>query len=187
MEDVLKFISSRFSNNTEVSFSEAILNCLPQDGGMYVPVIDENLSNWILYMNGQTSFQSIAGTLTSAVIRNEFSPIICETIATKAFPFSPELKQLDDNLFSLELFHGPTGCYKDFAISYLASCLENILIMKDKTATILAVTNGETGACIVEALKKENLVIRKVYGGSDADTVEIVVEYDFLYRNSMRK
>ena len=156
MEVFLRFISSRFSNNTEISFSEAILNCLPEDGGMYVPIIDESLANWILYMNGQTSFQSIAGTLTSAIIRNEFSPIICETIATKAFPFSPELKQLDDNLFSLELFHGPTGCYKDFAISYLASCLENILIMKDKTATILAVTNGETGACIVEALKNKS-------------------------------
>ena len=151
----MKFISSRVTNDTGISFSEAILNCVPQDGGMYVPIVDESLSNWILYMNRQTSFQSIAGTLTSAVIKDEFSPIICETIATKAFPFSPELKQLDENLFSLELFHGPTGCYKDFPISYFASCLENILIMKNKTATILAVTNGETGACIVEALKNK--------------------------------
>lgn len=155
MEDYLKFTSSRVSSNSTVSFSEAILNCIPDDGGMYVPVFNESLANWIFYMNGQTSFQSIAGTLTSAVIKDEFSPIICETIATKAFPFSPELKQLDENLFALELFHGPTGCYKDFAISYFASCLENILIMKDKKATILAVTNGETGACIVEALKNK--------------------------------
>lgn len=155
LEVFLKFISSRVANGSGISFSEAILNCIPEDGGMYVPIFDESLANWIFYMNGQTSFQSIAGTLTSALIKDEFSPIICETIATKAFPFSPELKQLDDNLFALELFHGPTGCYKDFAISYFASCLENILIMKDKTATILAVTNGETGACIVEALKNK--------------------------------
>ena len=127
----MKFISSRVANGSGISFSEAILNCIPEDGGMYVPIFDESLANWIFYMNGQTSFQSIAGTLTSALIKDEFSPIICETIATKAFPFSPELKQLDDNLFALELFHGPTGCYKDFAISYFASCLENILIMKD--------------------------------------------------------
>lgn len=151
----MKFLSSRVSNSKEVSFSEALVNCIPQDGGMYVPVFDESLENWIFYMNGQTSFQSIAGTLTSAFIKDEFSPIICENIATKAFPFSPKLKQLDENLFSLELFHGPTGCYKDFAISYFASCLENILIMQDKTATILAVTNGVTGACIAEALKNK--------------------------------
>ncbi len=151
----MKFTSSRLPQGSGISFSEAILNCLPKDGGMYVPIFDESLANWIYYMNGQTSFQSIAGTLTSALIKDEFSPIICETIATKAFPFSPELKQLDNNLFALELFHGPTGCYKDFAISYFASCLENILIMKDKTATILAVTNGVTGSCIVEALKNK--------------------------------
>jgi len=151
----LKFTSSRVSKNLNLSFSEAVLNCIPQDGGMYVPIFDESFANWILYMNGQTSFQSIAGTLTSAMIKDEFSPIICESIATKAFPFSPKLVQLDENLFSLELYHGPTGCYKDFAISYFASCLENILIMQDKKATILAVTNGVTGACIAEALKNK--------------------------------
>ena len=151
----MKFTSSRVSKNLNLSFSEAVLNCFPQDGGMYVPIFDESFANWILYMNGQTSFQSIAGTLTSAMIKDEFSPIICESIATKAFPFSPKLVQLDENLFSLELYHGPTGCYKDFAISYFASCLENILIMQDKKATILAVTNGVTGACIAEALKSK--------------------------------
>lgn len=151
----MKFTSSRVSKNLNLSFSEAVLNCFPQDGGMYVPIFDESFANWILYMNGQTSFQSIAGTLTSAMIKDEFSPIICESIATKAFPFSPKLVQLDENLFSLELYHGPTGCYKDFAISYFASCLENILIMQDKKATILAVTNGVTGACIAEALKNK--------------------------------
>lgn len=151
----MKFTSSRVSKNLNLSFSEAVLNCFPQDGGMYVPIFDESFANWILYMNGQTSFQSIAGTLTSAMIKDEFSPIICESIATKAFPFSPKLVQLDENLFSLELYQGPTGCYKDFAISYFASCLENILIMQDKKATILAVTNGVTGACIAEALKNK--------------------------------
>lgn len=49
------------------------------------------------------------------------------------------------------------------------------------------VRNIQQSTNIVEALKKENLVIRKVYGGLEADTVEIVVEYDFLYKNSIRK
>ena len=47
--------------------------------------------------------------------------------------------------------------------------------------------NIQQSTNIVDALKKENLVIRKVYSGSAADTVEIVVEYDFLYKNSIRK
>ena len=49
------------------------------------------------------------------------------------------------------------------------------------------VRNVQLSTNIVDALKKENLVIREVYGGYESDTVEIVVEYDFLYKNSMRK
>lgn len=48
------------------------------------------------------------------------------------------------------------------------------------------VRNIQQSTNIVEALKKENLVIRTVYGGSEADTVELVVEYDFLYKNTKR-
>ena len=49
------------------------------------------------------------------------------------------------------------------------------------------VRNIQQSTNIVDALKKENLVIRKVYDGSEADTVEIVVEYGFLYKNSRMK
>ena len=49
------------------------------------------------------------------------------------------------------------------------------------------IRNIQQSTNIVDTLKKENLVIRKVYSGSDADTVEIVVEYDFLYKNSKMK
>ena len=149
-------ISSTRNKKNIVTFSKAILDCLPQDGGMYIPAHEMNLRPWIYYMNENTSFSSIAGALTSALIKDEFSPIICENIATKAFPFSPELKQLDEKLYMLELFHGPTGCHKDFGISYLASCLEHILLMENKKATVLAVSNGETGACIAKAFENKN-------------------------------
>ena len=148
-------ISSTRNKQNIVTFSKAIVDCLPQDGGMYVPAKEMNLRPWISYMNENTSFSSIAGALTSALINEELSPIISENIATRAFPFSPELKQLDEKLYLLELFHGPTGCHKDFGISYLASCLEHILIMENKNATVLAISNGETGACIAKALENK--------------------------------
>ena len=75
------FNSTRNKNQT-VKFSDAVLNCFPQDGGVYVPAEIEDLRRWISYINKNTSFTSIAGTLTSAMIKDEFSPIICETIAT---------------------------------------------------------------------------------------------------------
>ena len=109
----MRFVSTR-DGNRDVSFQEAILNCMPEDGGLYVPTGIENLRNWILYADETTSFANLAGTLTSGIINKEFSPLICERIATQAFVFEPKVRQLDKNLFILELYHGPTGTFKDF-------------------------------------------------------------------------
>ncbi len=153
----MKFVSTR-NNSKQVSFSDAILNCLPSDGGLYVPAYAEDLRPWISHLDEDTPFASIAGSLTSALIKEEFSPIISESIATTAFPFSPVLKKLDDNFYVLELFHGPTGTHKDFGLSYLSACLENVALMKEKKATVLASTDGETGAAITASLRgKKNI------------------------------
>ena len=77
---------------------------MPQDGGVYVPSSIEDLRRWIYYIDEKTTFTSIAGTITSALINDEFSPIICESIATQAFPFKPEVKQLDEKLFMMDLY-----------------------------------------------------------------------------------
>ncbi len=149
---LLKFSSTRNSNNV-VSFSQAITNCISSDGGFYVPNSPSNLRPWIYYLNQNTSFSSLAGALTSAMIKEEFSPIISEAIATNAFPFSPELKQLDESLYELDLYTGPTGSHKDFGISYLAACLEYTLLMQDKTATVIAVCNKAIGSSVAHAMR----------------------------------
>ena len=79
------FTSTR-NDKLEVSFSRAVKDCLPEDGGVFVPSANafEDLRRWIYYINENTSFTSIAGTLTSAFMQNEFSPIICQTIAEKS-------------------------------------------------------------------------------------------------------
>lgn len=76
-----------------------------------------------------------------------------------------------------------------FVLATMLSVITTIAIVIKPNTEISQeiVKNIQKSTNIVEALKKENLVIRKVYGGSEADTVEIVVEYDFLYKNSKRK
>ena len=60
-------------------------------------------------------------------MNDEYSPIICEKIATDAFPFEPNVVQLDENLFQMKLYTGFTGQQRDFGISYMCSYLENTL------------------------------------------------------------
>ena len=70
----MKFTSTR-NKNLRVSFSQAVNDCVPSDGGVFVPADIEDLRRWIYYIDENTSFTSIAGTLTSALIKDEFSPI----------------------------------------------------------------------------------------------------------------
>ena len=56
---------------------------MPQDGGLYVPSDVNDLRRWILFMDEKTTYASIAGALTLACVNEEFSPIICEAIATE--------------------------------------------------------------------------------------------------------
>ena len=174
----MHLVSTRNSKNV-VSFEQAVLNCMPEDGGLYVPSDDVDMSRWILYMNKNTTFQSIAGALTTALIKDEFSPLICETIATRAFPFSPKVKRLDDNLYMLELFHGPTGTHKDFGVSYLVHCVDTILRYQNKHSIFVDVTTGEFGASMAVALRgakktKAVLVYPKgtMRGLKDSDLIE---------------
>ncbi len=159
----MRFTSTR-DKNIDTSFLQAILNCMPADGGLYVPEGNADLRRWILYTNEKTPFSSIAGALTSACINAEFSPIICETIAMHAFPFEPVVKQLDENLFTLELFNGPTGSHRDFGVSYLTACLETILILQGRKAILLDMTTGEHGAILSREMRgKRNLKSVLVY------------------------
>lgn len=150
----MDFVSTRNQDN-KASFSQAITNCLCSDGGLYIPSTNEDLRPWVYYLKNTTSFSSIAGSLTSALLKEEFSPIISEAIATNAFLFAPDFTQLDDNLYKLSLFTGPTGSHKDFGVSYLVNCLEYTLLLQDKKAVVFAISDGEIGSSLAHAMRNK--------------------------------
>ena len=157
------FTSTRNSDLT-VSFSQAVLDCIPDDGGVFVPSSIEDMRRWIYYIDETTSFASIAGSLTSALMHEEFSPIICETIATAAFPVEPVVKQLDDSLFMTEMYHGFLGCHRDYGVSYLCNYLETTLQLKGGKAVFVDFTHGGLGALMSKVLKgKKNIKSILVY------------------------
>ncbi len=159
----MQFTSTR-NNNLTVSFSQAVRDCIPDDGGVFVPSSIEDMRRWIYYIDENTSFASIAGSLTSALMHEEFSPIICETIATAAFPVSPIVRQLDGSLFMMEMYHGFTGCHRDYGVSYLVSYLETTLQLKGGKAVFVDFTNGGLGALLSKLLKgKKNIKAVLVY------------------------
>ena len=147
-----------------VPFSKAVQDCIPSDGGVFVPSEIVDLRRWVSFIDETTPFTSIAGALTSAIIGDEFSPIICETIATKAFPTAPTVRQLEDNLFLMELYHGFTGYHRDYGVSFLVSYLEYTLELTGQKAVLLDFTHGGLGALLNTLLKdKKNIKAVLVY------------------------
>ena len=132
-------LASTQDRRDEAGFVQAVLRCLPSGGGLYQPVSEADLSPWIFHMDESTPFASVAGTLTSALLNEELSPAVCERLAFAAFADSaPALRQLDESLYLLELFHTPTGTHQDFGAMWLASALEHILAIRGETATVFA-------------------------------------------------
>ena len=68
------------------------------------------------------------------------------------------LTQIDDNLFALELFHGPTLAFKDFAMQWLGQAMNRVLRQRGARATIIGATSGDTGAAAIEAFAEQSQV-----------------------------
>ena len=133
------------------TFSQAVLQGLAPDGGLYVPV------RWPALGAGE--FASDAGL--PAIAARLLEPFVAEdplagepgAIAREAFDFLAPLVPLgaDGRLAVLELFHGPTAAFKDFGARFLAACFARLRAGADRTLTILVATSGDTGGAVAAA------------------------------------
>jgi threonine synthase len=143
------FKSTR-SGAAEVSFKDAVLHCLPQDGGLYLPRSSVDLRPFFLYMDAGTSYPELVGTIAPPLLEGELNPYSAARVAESAFDFEPVIRRLDDNLSLLELHNGPTGVFKDFGIAFLAAVMEELLKGSGRAMTLTA-THGDTGASVARA------------------------------------
>ena len=153
----MQFISTRAGGNP-VSFKEAVLRCLPSDGGLYVPASTVDLRQYILYMDESTSYPDLVATVAPPLLEGEFNPFSAARVAESAFDFEPTVRRLDERMSILELFNGPTGVFKDFGIAFLAAVMEELLKKNGRAMTLTAST-GDTGASVAHSFAKRNGII----------------------------
>ena len=134
----------------EVSFKDAVLRCLPPDGGLYVPSKVMDLRQFFLYMDEGTSYPELVATVAPALLQGELNPFSAARVAESSFDFEPELRQLDDSFSLLNLYNGPTGTFKDFGAAFHAAVLEELL-KNNNGAIILSAVRGDSGACLSQA------------------------------------
>ncbi|KIN60290.1 Threonine synthase [Sulfitobacter noctilucae] len=153
----MRYISTR-GTAPVLSFEEAMLTGLARDGGLYVPETIPTLTHdQIAAMNGQ-SYEDIAFTVMRPFIGNtftdaEFRQLIANAYGGFGHTARAPLVQLAPNHFLLELFHGPTLAFKDFAMQLIGQMFQLALGRKGERVTIVGATSGDTGSAAIEAFR----------------------------------
>ena len=153
----MKYISTR-GQAPELTFEEAMLTGLARDGGLYVPAEIPTLSETEIAALAGKSYNEIAFAVMKPFIGDtfsdaEFKEIIARAYAGFAHAATCPVKQLDDNHFLLELFHGPTLAFKDVAMQLIGQMFEVALKRRGESVTIVGATSGDTGSAAMEAFK----------------------------------
>ncbi len=143
----------------ELGFEDVLLTGLARDGGLYVPTHWPQLSADTFRKLRGASYEDAAFTVLhpfigGAVPDAELKSMLASAYGDFGHPAVAPLKQLDDNHWLLELFHGPTLAFKDVAMQLLARLMDGALAKRGTRATIIGATSGDTGGAAIEAFKE---------------------------------
>ena len=144
----------------QVNFAQAVRQGLGKDQGLFFPENIPHLSNIdeLLALPLVERSQKILG----ALIGEEIPQAQLAQMVRNAFTFPAPVVKVEDNIYALELFHGPTLAFKDFGGRFMAQALATV--RGDGKITILTATSGDTGAAVAHAF----------YG---LENIEVVILY----------
>ncbi|VDB83200.1 unnamed protein product [Peniophora sp. CBMAI 1063] len=163
----MKYFSTR-GGETQLSFEEAVLTGLAPNGGLYIPASIPSLpanweQDWANY-----SFQELSVAVLSLYIspeeisRDELRQLVDKSYSTFRHPDVAPIVRLRDDLYVLELFHGPTFAFKDVALQLLGNLFEFFLLRRNarkapgerpEKLTVVGATSGDTGSAAIYGLR----------------------------------
>lgn len=153
----MQYVSTR-GMAPALSFEQAMMTGLARDGGLYVPANIPGLDPaQIAAMAGQ-SYEQVAFTVMRPFIGDTFDDATFRKLITAAYagfthPARAPLVQIAPNHFLLELFHGPTLAFKDFAMQLIGQMFQASLTRSGDRITIVGATSGDTGSAAIEAFR----------------------------------
>ena len=148
----------------KVSFKEATIQGQAPDKGLYfperIPVLPkEIIENITQYSNEEIAYRVIAPYVGDTIPEAELRRIVNETVN-----FDIPLVKVTNDIFSLELYHGPTLAFKDIGARFMSRCLGYFVKDLKQKVTVLVATSGDTGGAVAN-------------GFYDVDGVEVVILY----------
>ena len=158
----MRYISTR-GRAPVLEFDEVLLAGLARDGGLYVP------ESWPRFTPDQfralrglpyaeLAFQVVRPFVGGRIPDADLRRISAEAYADFGHAAVAPLKQLDANLWLMELFHGPTIAFKDMAMQMLARLFDHVLKRRGERVTIVGATSGDTGSAAIEACRGRDAI-----------------------------
>lgn len=150
----MKYISTRL-NAPKLTFEETVLQGLASDGGLYIPESLPHFNGKELEKMRHLSYEDLFFEVTKDFIGDEIYHKIYRNIIKSSYKnfthnaIAP-IKQLAPNEFLLELFHGPTLAFKDFALQFLGNLLDHFLQKNGEKIVIIGATSGDTGSAAIQ-------------------------------------
>jgi threonine synthase len=162
LENSVRYISTRGAA-PELEFDDVLLTGLARDGGLYVPKTWPRFSEAEIRDMRGLGYADLATRImtrfTGGTISDvDMSALIHETYAGFGHDAVAPLKQLDGGLWLMELFHGPTLAFKDYAMQILGRLFDHVLTQRGERVTIVGATSGDTGSAAIEAFKGRDAV-----------------------------
>ncbi|MEM8840896.1 MAG: threonine synthase [Pseudomonadota bacterium] len=151
----MRYVSTR-GQAPEMSFEEAMLTGLARDGGLYVPAGVPVMPPQEIAALGGLSYEEVAFRVMRPFIGETFTEAEFHALIARAYQgfghvARAPLIQIGDNDWVLELHHGPTLAFKDFAMQLIGQMFEAVLARRDQRITIVCATSGDTGSAAAEA------------------------------------
>jgi threonine synthase len=159
---MISYYSTRDKNKTLVSFEDALLKGLASDGGLYIPDTIPHIDskNWL----NAPSLAEVGVNVLGEWLETEIPQNDLEKIVRDALNFPCPVVKLSDDLFVLELFHGPTLSFKDFGARTMARMMQYFLNKRNEKRIILVATSGDTGSAVAD-------------GFAGQDNIEVILLY----------
>ncbi|WP_263145348.1 threonine synthase [Pseudomonas sp. RIT-PI-AD] len=159
----MRYISTR-GQAPALNFEDVLLTGLASDGGLYVPenlprFTLEEIASWADLPYHELAFRVMRPFVAGSIADADFRRILEETYSVgEKGVFAHEavapLRPLKGNEWVLELFHGPTLAFKDFALQLLGRLLDHVLEKRGERVVILGATSGDTGSAAIEGCRR---------------------------------
>ena len=147
----MKFVTTR--SGPGVSFRTALFEGLAPDGGLYVPETIEPWADHELARLPRRTLTEIGLRALRPFARGDVDAATLEAVVVEALNFPIPLVEVEQNIYALELCHGPTLAFKDVGARLMARLMAS-LHESDEPITVLAATSGDTGSAVAHAFHK---------------------------------